>query len=138
MNAYGVARAKADPAAHAARMREQRLKNPVVHMLAAARERAKKQGLPFSLKPSDIQIPTHCPVLGVQLVRAERRAGPCSPSLDKIIPALGYVPGNVRVVSNRANILKRDATLEELEALVDFYSRLIAPTSTSRRKANPA
>jgi hypothetical protein len=41
-----------------------------------------------------------------------------SPSLDKIIPSLGYVRGNVQVISQRANSIKRDATLAELELLV--------------------
>ena len=38
---------------------------------------------------------------------------PDSPSLDRIVPELGYVKGNIRVISNRANHLKSDATLEE-------------------------
>ncbi len=41
-----------------------------------------------------------------------------SPSLDKIIPKLGYVKGNVWVVSNKANRIKSNATIEELELLV--------------------
>lgn len=40
------------------------------------------------------------------------------PSLDKIIPKLGYVKGNVWVVSNKANRIKSNATIEELELLV--------------------
>lgn len=43
--------------------------------------------------------------------------GPESPTLDKIIPALGYVPGNVWVISHRANTIKSDASLEELKTL---------------------
>lgn len=40
------------------------------------------------------------------------------PSLDKIIPKLVYVKGNVWVVSNKANRIKSNATIEELELLV--------------------
>lgn len=32
----------------------------------------------------------------------------------------GYVPGNIRVISNRANLLKSDATVEELRKVIDY------------------
>ena len=41
-----------------------------------------------------------------------------SPTIDKLIPSLGYTKGNVWIVSRRANMIKSDATLEELELLV--------------------
>ena len=37
-----------------------------------------------------------------------------SPSLDRIDSSKGYTPDNVWVISRRANIIKHDATLEEL------------------------
>ena len=40
------------------------------------------------------------------------------PSLDRIDGAKGYVKGNVRVISHRANMLKNDATIEELELVL--------------------
>lgn len=40
-----------------------------------------------------------------------------SPSIDRIIPELGYVRGNIAVISMRANKLKSDATSEELERI---------------------
>lgn len=39
-----------------------------------------------------------------------------SPSLDRISPELGYVPGNVRVISDKANRLKGSRNLTELRA----------------------
>lgn len=47
-----------------------------------------------------------------------------SPSLDRIDNRLGYVKGNVIVVSHRANAIKRDATLDELRRIVAFYEPL--------------
>jgi hypothetical protein len=35
-------------------------------------------------------------------------------------PKLGYVSGNVRVVSQKANRLKQNATKEELQAIVEY------------------
>lgn len=98
-------------------------KNPAASLLASARYRAEKQSLPFDLTEDDIVIPAVCPVLGMRLrVNEGRRgAGPDSMTLDRVVPALGYVKGNVRVISARANILKRDVTdPAELRAVADY------------------
>ena len=95
-------------------------------MLAGAKMRAKQQGVPFSITADDIVIPDVCPVLGIELVLGQERASNSSPSLDKIIPALGYVPGNCLVVSNRANTLKNNATIQELQALASYYTNLVS------------
>jgi hypothetical protein len=86
-------------------------------MWSAARKRAREQGLPFSITHEDIRIPERCPILGIELSTNEGWAGNDSPSLDKIIPELGYAPGNIAVISWRANRLKGDGTLEEIEAV---------------------
>lgn len=101
------------------------INHPGYYMLKNAQYRAKKLGLPFDLTFEDVQIPEICPVLGIPLVSKEGRHGflDNSPSLDRIIPALGYVRGNVRVISNRANTIKRDATMTELEAIVAYLKR---------------
>lgn len=82
--------------------------------------------MPFSLTLGEVTIPDRCPVLGIPLVqkRGRQGPGPNSPTLDRIIPELGYVPGNVVVISNRANRLKSDATIGELIALASFYGGL--------------
>lgn len=82
-----------------------------------ARQRARIKDLPFNIERADVVIPTHCPLLGIPLRRHNDRARPDSPSLDRRIPSLGYVKGNVWVISRRANLIKNDATLEELELL---------------------
>lgn len=80
-----------------------------------AKQRAKKYGIPFTITEQDIVVPERCPVLGLKLEVAVGQKQPNSPSLDKLIPELGYVPGNVRVISMRANRVKGDASLNELE-----------------------
>lgn len=92
-------------------------------MIKAAKERAKKAGVPFNLTESDIIVPSYCPVFGVKLERALGSKGPgeYSPSLDRIIPSRGYVPGNIVVISNRANRAKSDLTVDELVTLADFF-----------------
>lgn len=89
-------------------------------MCNAARFRAKERGIPFDIEASDIFIPPVCPLIGIPLIHSEGAgsSGPNSPSLDRINPERGYVKGNVWVISKRANVMKNDATLEELEMLV--------------------
>lgn len=89
---------------------------PEKRMLARAKGRAKERGHEFDLELSDIHIPTHCPVLGIELVAHKGRSGgnPNSPALDRVDNNKGYVKGNVMVVSHRANMMKVDASPEEL------------------------
>lgn len=93
-------------------------------MLYEARKRSKKFGLPFNLDLSDISIPDVCPVLGIPIIIGSS-VGPSnnSPSLDKVVPSLGYVKGNVSIISWRANRLKSDATLEELRDIVTYVEK---------------
>lgn len=84
-----------------------------------ARVRAKRQGVPCTIQVGDIHVPGTCPVLGIPLFPSGNGApGPNSPSLDKIRPDDGYVVGNIRVISHRANLLKNSATVAELEAVL--------------------
>ena len=97
---------------------------PKVHMLARVKARAKKFGIPFSLTVADIVIPEICPVLGIPLRIADGVSDDYSPELDRIVPAVGYVSGNVLVISRRANRIKNNATLEELQKIALFYTQL--------------
>jgi hypothetical protein len=75
----------------------------------------------FDLRVEDISIPEICPVLGIPIaVGNSNGPSPNSPSLDRFIPELGYVRENVRVISWRANRLKSDATLEEIESVARY------------------
>ena len=64
--------------------------------------------------------PECCPALGIPLA-VQSKTSDNSPSLDKIIPALGYVPGNIVVVSHLANRIKSNATPAQLLAVAHFY-----------------
>lgn len=72
-------------------------------------------------------MPAVCPVLGIPIFQLEGRRGfnPNSPSVDRLVPSRGYVRANVRVISNRANMIKRDATAAELEAILAYMHREI-------------
>lgn len=97
-------------------------RDPVKRLLALTKYRAKRRGIPFDLDEKDVEIPPLCPVLGIPLYRniGERAQGPNSPTVDRINPSLGYVRGNVQIISSRANQIKSDASPEELLRVATF------------------
>lgn len=101
------------------RERIRRFDNPERDMLNQARSRARRDGYPCTITEADIIIPKLCPLLGIELKRNMNKVGFNSPTLDKIIPTLGYVPNNVIVISHRANAIKNNATIEELQKLIN-------------------
>jgi hypothetical protein len=99
-------------------------------MLMSARSRAKRRGIPFSIALADIVVPTHCPILGIPLVQhtGKKGSGFDSPSLDAIIPSMGYIQGNVQVISHRANAMKNDATFDEMVKLGKWAAKMVKIT----------
>lgn len=97
--------------------------SPEMRMFLSAKYRAKSAGIPFTISVSDIVIPEYCPVLGIKIVVGGDDKN-SSPSLDKFIPELGYVPGNIHVISFRANWLKQNATLDEIEKLAHWMKEI--------------
>lgn len=91
-------------------------------MLAIVRIRAQKRGIPFDLEVSDIVIPEYCPILKVKLsLNTCERSDVYGPSLDRIIPELGYIKGNIMVMSRKANVMKNNATKEEIDAFCRYF-----------------
>ncbi len=91
---------------------------PEYLLLWGAKHRARKKNLEFSLELDDIIIPTHCPIFKIPMV---------SPSIDRISCDRGYTKDNIRIVCKRANILKSNATLAELELLLEDARRIGTP-----------
>jgi hypothetical protein len=122
--AYRIARL----ARYAEYQRNQRQRRPKDNMVISMRARAKKFGLPCDVTVADLDWPTHCPVLGVELdynatTPGNRKIRTNYPTLDRWTNALGYVKGNVFVISHRANRIKSDATVEELRAVLAYMER---------------
>lgn len=58
-----------------------------------------------------------CPALGIRLERGKKQSQDASPSLDRLNPLWGYEPGNIAVISQKANRGKNSLTADELEKL---------------------
>ena len=86
-------------------------KGHAYQIFSRRKRQAKYKNVPFTIDFESIfeLAPDVCPILGTQLNWGEKlsRPQPNSPSLDKIIPELGYIEGNVRWISYRANIIKK-------------------------------
>jgi len=104
--------------------REEYHEDPLSHAIKGKKVVSKKLGVPFDLVVGDIERPTHCPVLGLELdYTASVKRKPNKASLDRFIPSLGYIKGNVQVISWRANRLKSDGTLEEFIKLIEWMKK---------------
>jgi hypothetical protein len=100
--------------------KEYNSKNPARSLLHAAKQRAKRDSLPFNLEIEDLTIPDKCPILGIPIIRGSKTCHDNSPSIDKIVPALGYVKGNIAIISHRANTIKSNANADELRLVADY------------------
>lgn len=90
------------------------------YLLNRARHRAKRSSLDFNISEDDIVIPDVCPVFGFPLTINKDHQKSNSISLDRINPKLGYVKGNLQVLSHLANTMKQNATPEELHKFADW------------------
>lgn len=120
-------------AAAATYARAARRARPAVHMLARARTRAREKGVECTITIDDFKIPKRCPVLGIPLTIGDGAPGNNSPELDRIDVRRGYVPGNVMVISGKANRMKRDASLAELRRFARFYLNFKLPRAPQGR-----
>ena len=134
--ARAVAWAKANPERTREIKREWNKRNPDAHtkyrnakplkqMLKTARHSALRRGIEFSISEGDLLLIDVCPVLGVAIDWTHGTKGkvqPNSPSIDRFDSSKGYTPGNVRVISFRANTIKSNATLDEMKSIVKYMS----------------
>jgi uncharacterized protein YaiL (DUF2058 family) len=106
--------------------------NRIQHILTGAKRRAKANGIEFDLglyvklkaTPAE-QCACCAATLEYKFKMHDGRGFVLnrSPSLDRFDNTKGYTVENVRVICLRCNILKRDATVEELEAIVAYMRR---------------
>ena len=106
--------------------------NPIPQLIFAFKKRAKRQKVPFDLTVEDIRdllknAGKICPALGVKMTTSELGSGDSnhSPSFDRIYPKKGYTKGIIVIVSNRANRIKTDASVDEIRKVADFYEKLL-------------
>lgn len=78
-----------------------RKNNPSYYLWELSKKRSdvRHERIPFTIKPTDIEVPHICPIMQKPLTRERGQKGPMSPTLHLVQWALGYVPGNIVVLS---------------------------------------
>jgi hypothetical protein len=104
------------------------MSRPFCKTLRGAKRRAKDRDLPFSITEEYLEsIWTGvCPVFQTRLNlpgHEGRERTATKPSLDRIVPDKGYIPGNVIWISLRANQMKSDGTSEELFRVAEWLQQ---------------
>lgn len=91
------------------------------HLLYLAKSRSVIRNIPYDISKEDIKLVKYCPILNVELkIGRKGKIEDNSFTLDKVIPSLGYIKGNVRIISAKANRLKSNASVEELESIINY------------------
>jgi hypothetical protein len=109
-----------------------RRNNVVRALVTEARTRSKKRGVEFAITYKDVPpMGECCPLLGHPFSAHRSGRSPYSPSLDRIDPSKGYVPGNVWIVGYRANLVKNDGTAEEHEMIARALRSVLAVHAVS-------
>jgi hypothetical protein len=119
VKAQAARRRARNHASYAERARVHRKENWAAVAIRDARRRARLKGIAFSITAADIPVPARCPVLDIEMVPGGD-AFWNSPSIDRVDNSKGYIAGNVRVISRKANSLKGDATIEDLEKVIAY------------------
>ena len=109
----------------------------IVDMVTRAKARAIEKGVPFDITADDVEFVEICPLLNIPLNWNHGPRVKNTPSLDRIIPEKGYVKGNIRIISNLANMMKSYASNEELrkfEKNINVYMEnedIVRPTENT-------
>lgn len=83
----------------------------------------------WTIEFGELEFPTHCPLLGIELDYFAERTQENSVSFDRVDSSKGYVKGNVIVCSWRGNRIKNDGTAEEHKKIYEFLSKFIDTAS---------
>ena len=105
-------------------MRSKRKEDPKWAILQNKKSNAKRAGVDFEIEVNDLDWPTHCPALGVELKYGGGRFDDTTASIDRIDPNKGYVRGNVQILSALANRIKTNAGPEEVMKVALWYQEL--------------
>lgn len=97
----------------------------VRYLFRTARDRAKKLNIEFTISDSDIKPAYKCPVLGIDISPMNEKGREYSWSLDRVDINKGYIPGNVAIISTKANRMKNDNTIESLKQIMNYMNQFV-------------
>ena len=111
--------------------------NQELRLYGSCKANAKKRGIEFNIKVSDIKIPKICPLLGIPITNIMYKGRVASnASLDRIDSSKAYTPDNIQVISDLANRMKQDATPEQLLSFANGVLEVYARGVVTRAKVS--
>ena len=109
------------------RRRELHRKDGRISLRGGALQRSKKNNIPFNIPTyKDLpKVPKYCPILRIPLIIGRGVSTDNSPTLDRIDNNKGYIKGNIHIISRKANQMKSNANLKEIEMLYDYMKAIL-------------
>jgi hypothetical protein len=101
------------------------LSRAIMNCYRRKRQNAKVSKWGWELSYHDITWNMVCPVLGLELDWFAEYRKENSPSFDRVNSKLGYIKGNVQIISSRANRIKNDGTADEHRLIVAYMDNHI-------------
>lgn len=93
-------------------------------LINTSKQRAKNKNLEHTLTKKDLfdlyPVDGKCPIFGFDLEWNSQGFRETSPSIDRIDSSLGYTLDNVQIISWKANRIKNCATIDEIEAILNY------------------
>ena len=86
------------------------------YILRLTKSSAKNRNIEHNITIDDIIIPKICPILKTKFNLKDFKY---TYSVDRVDNNKGYIKGNIQIISNLANSMKRNATNEELKLFAD-------------------
>lgn len=98
------------------------------HKFQRKKYTAGRNGVEWNIHFGELYFPETCPILGIPLDYFAESTVEGSPSFDRIDCSVGYVTGNVQVISWRANRIKNNGSAEEHRKIADYLDKLSIDT----------
>lgn len=98
------------------------------YMIRNIKHSAKRDNREFDLKYHDLELPNHCPLLGIPLKYRHQEGHSNDPdraTIDRIDSTRGYTKDNVWVISRLANTMKNCASLDQLQTFCENTLRFL-------------
>jgi len=96
------------------------------------KERLDRMEQHLRLIKEDLQLNTHCPIFGMELLyggtgTSKKGYGAAinAASIDRIDGKLGYTKDNVSVISWKANRAKCQLSVDEIIKMAEYFSNLV-------------
>lgn len=91
------------------------------------KQSAKLKNISFSITKNDLRsiLVSYCPILKIPINYQASKANPNGFSIDRINPNLGYILGNCRVISFKANAAKWKASKDDIKKIFKYMKTLM-------------